>query len=170
METSSLDAGSRREKLGLAVGVGGEDARLGSCLGLAPILIPIVLLRGGGVFLAVVRLRCALIAAEIGLAIFIFLLAALVHLQVDLAQDTVIVLGVLKIILGGDAIARRCGVPGQREIFLMHLVDIAAHADIDRAPIILGGTAHRLLAAKITTTATALRVIHAWLHGISFPL
>jgi hypothetical protein len=51
----------------------------------------------------------------------------------------------------------------------MHLVNVAAHADIYGAPIILGRAAHRLLATKIAATATALG-IHTWLHGISFPL
>src|SRR5277367_3419203 len=70
-------------------------------------------------------------------------------------DDPIIVLGMLVIVLGRDAVARRVRVARQREIFLEHLIGVAAHPDIGTVAVErLMAQRHLAIAPAATLAAT----------------
>src|SRR5262249_40732765 len=89
-------------------------------------------------------------------------LVVVLMLGVDGAE---IVFRMLIEVLGGDAIALRCRVPSQRQIFLKHLMGIATDTDV-RAVAVVGLVAHwhMTLAAIIHAAAHAHLRVLSWFH------
>jgi hypothetical protein len=124
---------------------------------------------------ACLALLVALLLAAIGLALLLpvllvlaVLLALLLHMSLVGHDQAVIVLGMLEVILGHDAVAGRVRVAGELEVLLVNVVGVAADLHVgavrvDRAvnveDLVLVLLAALVARAAATTTAAATAVV-----------
>ena len=122
---------------------------------------------------AMMRLLIAVISTVVAVALTIIvrlLVAALPAFEPALTivlllesriQNTVVMVGVLEIVLGQYAVARRCGVTRERQILLHQLLGVAPRPIIATIEVWIAarGTRFTTAAAAVTSALTSLHVI-----------
>jgi hypothetical protein len=126
----------------------------------AVLMLPFVRLRLTRILaLRLILLRPLAVAMALAMpvaAVHLLLLALVLTVGADHA---IIVLGVLIEILGGDPVAGSARIARHRQIFLEHLIRVAADADIGPAAVEgLRALGHMRFTAVITATLT----LHVW--------
>ena len=130
-------------------------------LGLATLMTPLTSLGLTLLVPLIIALRIALeIALALGIALALRILGSLLGLILGLLSrrrrhDAVIMLRMLKIILGHDAVAAGIGVAGQLQIFLIDMAGRAADLHFGTGRVIgaVGVEAAAIIAATATTAA-----------------